>query len=150
MGNLAGEQSLFGEHDDAVQRSPDLQGATLAQQPHGGGLQRFHQEFEGLHRRAVQLAAFRSACHGSRREHQTIDAVAAQAEIKRELREARQLRLLRWFFDRRAHHRAELAERFGRHSRQQRFAIGKMLIGRRLRDAEFLGKRADADRLGAA
>ena len=25
-----------------------------------------------------------------------------------------------------------------------------MLVGRRLRDAEYLGKRADADRLGAA
>ena len=49
-----------------------------------------------------------------------------------------------------AHHGAELAERFGRHRRQQRLAIGKMLVGRRLRDAELLGKRADADRFGAA
>ena len=33
---------------------------------------------------------------------------------------------------------------------EQRLAIGKMLVGRRLRDAEYLGQRADADRFRAA
>ena len=32
----------------------------------------------------------------------------------------------------------------------KRLAVGKMLVGRRLRDAELLGQRADADRFGAA
>ena len=44
----------------------------------------------------------------------------------------------------------ELAEGFGRYRHQQALAVGKMLVGSRLRDAELLGERADADRFGAA
>ena len=88
-GHLAGEQPLLGQHDHAMQRGPDFQGLALAQESDGGSFQRLQQQAEGFHGRVVQLAAFGRTGHRSRREHQTVDAVAAQTEIQRGLREAR-------------------------------------------------------------
>ena len=44
MGDLAGQQSLFGQHDHAMQRGPDFQRAALAQKSDGRGFQRFQQQ----------------------------------------------------------------------------------------------------------
>ena len=46
--------------------------------------------------------------------------------------------------------RVELAEGFGRDRGEQRLAVGKMPVGRRLRDPELLGERADVDGFRAA
>ena len=54
------------------------------------------------------------------------------------------------FGDRLPQHGAELAEGLGGDGDQQCLAVGKMLVGRRLRDAEFLGQRADVDGFRAA
>src|SRR4029079_19547330 len=78
------------------------------------------------------------------------DSVASLAEIKRRLCDTRQLRTFRWLPDLLAQHRAELAEGLGGDRHKQGLAVGKMLVGRRLRDAEFLRQRADADCLRAA
>ena len=58
---------------------------------------------------------------------------------------ARQFRAFRWRADRLAENRVELAKGFGRDRGKQRLAIGKMPVGRRLRDPKFLGERADVD-----
>ena len=54
------------------------------------------------------------------------------------------------FCDLLAQHGAELAEGLGGDRHQQCLAVGKMLVGRRLRDAELFRQRADADRFRAA
>src|SRR5207244_107475 len=56
VGDLAGEQPLLCQHDDAVQRGPDLQCEALAQQSDGRRLQRLQHQGEGLHRSSVKLA----------------------------------------------------------------------------------------------
>ena len=93
---------------------------------------------------------FATAGHRSRREHQPVDAVAAKTEIQRGLRDARQLRLFRWLADRLPQHGVELAEGFRGNRLQQRLAVGKMPVGRRLRDAELLRQRLEADGFRAA
>ena len=53
-------------------------------------------------------------------------------------------------FERFAENRVELAKGFGRDRGEQRLAVGKMPVGRRLRDPELLGERADVDGFRAA
>ena len=79
------------------------------------------------------------------RQHEPVDAVALQAEGERRLRKARQRRLPRRLVDDIAKDDVELPERLRRHRFQQRIAIGKVPIRRRLGDSEFLCKRADVD-----
>jgi hypothetical protein len=61
------------------------------------------------------------------------------------LRQARQLRLLRWLADRLPENGVELAEGLRGDRLQQGFAVGKMPVGSRLRDAEFFRQRLEID-----
>ena len=150
IGDLAGEQALLRQHDDAMQRGPDLQRVAFAQMIERRRIERIQHQRKGLLRRDMQFAVLGGAGHGLRGEHQAIDAAAFQAEHQRRLRQPRQLRALRRLRHRLPQGRVELTECLGGHGDEQRLAIGKMPIRRGLRHAERLRQRLDADRFRAA
>jgi hypothetical protein len=124
--------------------------AALAQKSNRRCFQRFQQQPERFLGNAMKLTALRRIRDDPRREHQMINPVAAEPEIHRGVDKARQFRAFRRFCDGRSKRRHELTEGLGGDGRQQRLAVRKMLVGGRLRDAEFLRQRADVDGFQAA